>query len=213
MKCLLVIARGGRDGTALASQSPARHPLFVDPTEVRNAARGSHSRVSAAFRGLDCRPSGQPPRLYSVDSTAHRGDFGFSSAFFKSVVTSAHNWVNAFLLVRREFGQDRRVADAGQVGVLLPVTQGSHDGRSGLGRAGVDAAAPGGQVGLQPVEGLLAQAGALVVVELGRVFALAGGGQRGKASGVVAVVVGRRPAWGRRRRRRRTGRPPCGRAS
>ena len=45
---------------------------------------------------------------------------------------------------------------AGQVGVFLPVTQGPHDERSSLGRAGVEELAPGIQLGLQPVEGLFA---------------------------------------------------------
>jgi hypothetical protein len=52
-----------------------------------------------------------------------------------------------------------------------------------------------GQVGAEPVEALLPQADSFLVVELGCVLALAGGGQRGKAGGVVMVpgpeVVGR----------------------
>ena len=44
------------------------------------------------------------------------------------------------------------------------------------------------QVGPQPVQGLLTQAGALLVVELVRVLALSATGQRGGADGVVAVL-------------------------
>ena len=55
------------------------------------------------------------------------------------------------------------------------------------GLAGLQLLGPQGQVGAEPVEGLLPQARSLLVVELGRVLALAGGGQRGEAGGVVAV--------------------------
>jgi hypothetical protein len=44
------------------------------------------------------------------------------------------------------------------------------------------------QVGAEPVEGLLAQASLFLVVERGGVLALPGGGLRGVAGGVVAVV-------------------------
>ena len=43
------------------------------------------------------------------------------------------------------------------------------------------------QVGLEPVQGLLAQSYPLLLVEAGSVLALAGGGKGGEAGGVVAV--------------------------
>jgi hypothetical protein len=77
----------------------------------------------------------------------------------------------AFL--RRQCGQCFRLADAGEVGVLLPVGKplryclaGSRDCRiAGRNR----------QVGLQPVEGKPAEPGSLLVVEHTGVTALAGG--------------------------------------
>src|SRR5262249_58646767 len=45
-----------------------------------------------------------------------------------------------------------------------------------------------GQVGAQPVEGLLPQTHSLLVIELSGVLALAGGGQRRAAGGVVAEM-------------------------
>jgi hypothetical protein len=48
--------------------------------------------------------------------------------------------------------------------------------------------APQGQVGTQPAQRLLAQTGAVLVVEPGGVFPLASGGEGGGAGGVVAVA-------------------------
>src|SRR5258708_2086971 len=55
------------------------------------------------------------------------------------------------LFVRREFGQRRCVADAGQVAVLLPAIQGLYDEQSSLGRAGSEELVPPRQLGLHPV--------------------------------------------------------------
>ena len=79
------------------------------------------------------------------------------------------------------------IADADEVGVLLPALHSPVDRGAGNEIGTLKLLGVQGQVGAQPVEGLLAQAGALLVVELGRVLALAGGGQRGEAGGVVAV--------------------------
>ena len=69
----------------------------------------------------------------------------------------------------------------------MPVRQHPlHRGAVG-GLAGLQLLGPQGQVGAQPVAGLLPQAGSPRVVELGRIVALSGGGQRCVASGVVAV--------------------------
>src|SRR5437899_12909432 len=83
-------------------------------------------------------------------------------------------------------GQRLLVAQRGQVGVLLPVRELLLDRWTSflafLGERGV-----GGEVSAQPVEGLLAEAGALLVVELSGVGALACGGQCGGTGGAGAV--------------------------
>ncbi len=60
------------------------------------------------------------------------------------------------LLVRGELGQRLDVADAGEVDVLPPMTQGLDDGRAGLRGAGFEEPGPGDQLGREPVSGLLA---------------------------------------------------------
>ena len=55
-------------------------------------------------------------------------------------------------------------------------------------RIGGVAAGPGGQLGLEPVEGLPADLGLRRIDGRPVVLALAGGGQRGGAGGVVAVL-------------------------
>ena len=126
-----------------------------------------------------------------------------------------------------ELGQGGGFADAGQVGVRLPVLEGLDDRRAGLGLACFEELGPGVALGLEPVEGLLPQFGPRCVGGGRVVLALAGGGQRRGAGGVVAVpglaVVaelrvgpqGARPRAGRRRRtacgRRPSGRRPAAR--
>ena len=56
---------------------------------------------------------------------------------------------------------------------------------------GVQLLAPAGQVSPQPVEGLPAQAGSLLVIEVTRIFALAAASQGRGTGGVVAVVLSR----------------------
>ena len=69
------------------------------------------------------------------------------------------------------------VAEAGEVGVLLPVEHLLlHVGMVG-GFAGLLLLGAQGSVGAEPVQGLLAEAGLFAVVELGPVLALVGGGQ------------------------------------
>ena len=87
-----------------------------------------------------------------------------------------------------EPGQGLGVADAGEVAVLLPVAQGLGDGRACLGRAGFEELGPGGELGLQPPDGLAAQLRLRRVVGRRIVLALPGGGQGGGAGGVVAVL-------------------------
>ena len=70
----------------------------------------------------------------------------------------------------------------------LPVLEGLRDDGPGLGRAGFEELRPGGQLGLEPVEGLAAELGLGGVVGRRVVLALAGGGQGGGAGGVVAVL-------------------------
>ena len=57
-----------------------------------------------------------------------------------------------------ELGKRRLVAQGGEVGILLPVTQIPHDLVPRRRRVSLEELGPGGQVGLQPVEGLLADA-------------------------------------------------------
>ena len=59
---------------------------------------------------------------------------------------------------------------------------------AGLGRAGFEELRPGGQLGLQPAEGLAAELRPGGVVGRRVVLALPGGGQRRGAGGVVAVL-------------------------
>src|SRR5262249_33175681 len=90
------------------------------------------------------------------------------------------------LLLRRQFGQRCPVAQASQVGVLLPVAHLlPHHGAVG-GLAALLLLAPQRQVGLEPLQGHLAQARPLLVVEVRRVLTLPGGSQRRVAGCVVA---------------------------
>ena len=86
-----------------------------------------------------------------------------------------------------QFRQGRRVADAGQVAVLLRV----HQMRWNLSRSAAEPPSRclfrAGQVGTEPVEGLLSQPGLFRIVELRGVLPLACGGQRRLTSGVIAV--------------------------
>src|SRR5262249_30594189 len=77
---------------------------------------------------------------------------------------------------------------SGQVGVLLPVTQGLPEERPSLGRTGVEELAQRPQVGLEPVAGLTAVLRLRRVVEFGGVNPLAGASERGVTGGVVAVA-------------------------
>ena len=75
---------------------------------------------------------------FSLESQAGRAYFSLPSAFSSNAATSAQNLGERLLLVHRQFGQGRRVTDAGEVGVLLPMTRrGLRDGRLSLARAGV----------------------------------------------------------------------------
>ena len=90
--------------------------------------------------------------------------------------TSPQSACHALPLGLGKLGQGGFVAEAGEVGVLLPVLH--HPSELGTvgGLAALQLLGTQGQVGAEPVEGLLAQAGPLLVVELGGVLALAGGG-------------------------------------
>jgi hypothetical protein len=88
----------------------------------------------------------------------------------------------------RQLGQGGLAAYAGEVGVFEPVLQLLRHGGAGLVRFLVQQPAPGLQLGPQPSPGLLAEAAALLVVQLARIVALAAAGQRREASGVVAMA-------------------------
>src|ERR1017187_8042015 len=77
------------------------------------------------------------------------------------------------LLVLGELGQRRRIAQAGQVGVGLPVLECLSDGLASLGRAAPRELRPRLQVGLEPGDGLLSPAGLGGGVERRVVLALA----------------------------------------
>ncbi len=64
-----------------------------------------------------------------------------------------------FLLVLWQLGQSDLIPDAGEVEVGLPVLKGLRDARRGLLRTGFDLLGPERQVGLEPVDRLLAPAG------------------------------------------------------
>ena len=91
-------------------------------------------------------------------------------------------------LLRRQLLQGGLVADAGQLGVLLPV-------RQDLRQAAAPDLALGEQprrrrqVGAQPGQRLTPQRQPLLAAETGGVLDLSGAGQSGGAGGVVAVVV------------------------
>src|SRR5262249_22452404 len=74
-------------------------------------------------------------------------------------------------------------------GVLLPATQGLQDGRSILGRADFKELSPGGQLGLQPVEGLAAQFRLRGIALRRLVLSLPGRGQRRGAGGAQAEML------------------------
>src|SRR5262245_41211311 len=90
------------------------------------------------------------------------------------------------LFVGRELLQGCPVPAAGEVAVLLPVPHDELHIGTVTGSAALQPLLPRDQVSAEPVERLLAEAGLFLVVELTRVLALAGGGQRGVAGGVVA---------------------------
>jgi len=92
----------------------------------------------------------------------------------------------AFL--RGQFRQGRLIADAGEVFVLLPVAQASSAPRRGRRWAAIQLLGVKGQVGAEPIEGLLPQPGLLLCVEFSSILALAGSGQGGSAGGGVAVL-------------------------
>ena len=90
------------------------------------------------------------------------------------------------------FGEPRQgqvVADAGQVGVLLPVPELPDDRPAGLGRAGFELPRPVGPLGLQPVQGLLPQCSAGGLVGRRVVLALPAAGQGGGAGDACSDVV------------------------
>ena len=93
-------------------------------------------------------------------------------------------------MVGRQLGQFLRLADAGQVAVLLPVLHLLPHFDAGGGLAAGQSLGVQGLVGAEPVESLLAQSGKFLVIELGGVLALASVGQ-GRAKGGVVAMTGR----------------------
>ena len=86
-----------------------------------------------------------------------------------------------------ELGESSRVADAGEVGVLLPVLHLLPYAGAVNGLAIIELLGAPGQFSAEPAEGLLSQAGPLGLVKRGGVLTLAGSGERREAGGVVAM--------------------------
>src|SRR5262249_36923112 len=86
----------------------------------------------------------------------------------------------------RQFGEAGLLSDCGEEGVSLPLPQPLRDDGFGLGVAFLRLPAPPGQVGAEPGQGLLPPGGAILVVELVGVLALAAASQGSGESGVVA---------------------------
>ena len=84
--------------------------------------------------------------------------------------------LTCFPLGLGQLGQGGFVAEAGEVAVLLPVLHHPLYLGTVVGLAALQLFGTQGQVGAEPVEALLPQAGSFLVVELGGVLALAGGG-------------------------------------
>ena len=85
----------------------------------------------------------------------------------------------------REFGG---IADASEIGILLPMLQGLGDECLCFGWAGLQQSRPGCQFGGQPLESMFAEPGLGVFVERWFVLAQGRGGERCRAGGVVAVL-------------------------
>src|SRR5581483_1999012 len=81
------------------------------------------------------------------------------------------------------------IADTCQVGVGLPVPQALPYGRAGLGLVALSLLGPDGQVSFQPVEGLLPQAGTLLVFQLTGVLAPATASQGSGTGRIVAMPL------------------------
>ena len=87
-----------------------------------------------------------------------------------------------------EFRQPGLVAQAGEVGIVLPVLQRLRAPRRDFGLAAVERPGPGGQLVLEPAEGLAAELGPRGLIGRRIVLPLTAAGQRGGAGGVVAVL-------------------------
>jgi hypothetical protein len=87
----------------------------------------------------------------------------------------------------QQLGQISGAAHGSEISILEPVLHPLHDRRSGLARGFIHQLPIRLQIGSQPVESLLTQAGAFFAIELVRILALATAGERGGAGGVVAV--------------------------
>src|SRR5262249_11802547 len=87
-----------------------------------------------------------------------------------------------------QLGQRLLVPHTGQVGSALPVLERLSRKGPLLRAAVVDLLDPRGQIGAQPLQGLLAPAGTLLVVEPGGVFTHAATGRRCGAGCTVAVA-------------------------
>ena len=91
-------------------------------------------------------------------------------------------------LVFRQLGQFLFIADAGEVGVFLPVLKGRRDLRLHLCRAGIEDLGPSGKLGLEPFTSLAAELGLGGVIGRRLVLAVTRARQRGGAGGVVAML-------------------------
>ncbi len=87
-----------------------------------------------------------------------------------------------------ELCQGLGIAEAGQVGVDLPVLESLDDDWSGFHYVGVEQPSPGGQLGLEPTSGLSAEPGFRGVVQRPLVLARSGSGKCRHAGGVVAML-------------------------
>src|SRR5262249_44489761 len=94
-----------------------------------------------------------------------------------------------FLLGSGQLGQRALVAEAGEVGVALPMPEGFRNLGAGLQRTGRQFLGKECEVGLEPGEGLFAPVPPGLVVELGSFLAPAAAGRSRRAGSVVAVAL------------------------
>src|SRR5262249_29052071 len=91
-----------------------------------------------------------------------------------------------------------------------PAVKGSLRPGTNLGVSRLDLLLPGSQIGTQPIQGLSAQAGALLVAGFWGILAPTGGGQGGTPGCIVTIAGGQIVGWFRIGGKA-VGVEPCGR--